>query len=131
MTVGFYLVGADVLGDAADFPLGYFGVLDGIQQRGLAMVYVTKDGDHRRADHQLGFVFRAGPFRSRALGSGGRLGHAGADSQCSAHQSGHLIVDHLVHGRHDPVAHQLLDHINGILVQDLSQILDCHRLRQD
>ena len=43
------LVGADVLGDAAELALGDLGGADGVEQRGLAVVDVAHDGDHRRA----------------------------------------------------------------------------------
>ena len=43
------VVGADVLGDAAGLARGDVGVADGVEQRGLAVVDVAHDGDHRRA----------------------------------------------------------------------------------
>ena len=46
------LVGADVLGDAARLARGDVGVADGVEQRGLAVVDVAHDGDHRRARHR-------------------------------------------------------------------------------
>ncbi len=53
--VGFHVVGADVLGDATGFAGRYLGAADVVEQRGLAMVDVTHDGDHRSA--RLGFAF--------------------------------------------------------------------------
>ena len=43
------LVGADVLGNAARFALGHAGLPDGVQQRGLTVVYVPQNRHHRRA----------------------------------------------------------------------------------
>ena len=50
---GVHLVGADVLGDAARLAPGHVGLADRVQQRGLAVVDVAHDGDHRRARHQI------------------------------------------------------------------------------
>ena len=44
-----HLIGADMLGDAAGFARRHFGGTDGVEQRGLAVVDMTHDGDHRRA----------------------------------------------------------------------------------
>ena len=43
------LVGADVLGDPAGLAGGDLGLADRVQQRGLAVVDVAHDRDHRRA----------------------------------------------------------------------------------
>ena len=48
-----HLVGADVLGDAARLARGHLGLADGVQQRGLAVVDVAHDRDHRRALHEV------------------------------------------------------------------------------
>src|SRR5690606_30945967 len=48
-----HLVGADVLGDAACLALADVGLADRVEQAGLAVVDVTHDGDHRRADLQV------------------------------------------------------------------------------
>ena len=53
--LGFHVVGADVLGDAAGFARGHLGAPDVVQQRGLAVVDVAHDGDDRRA--RQGFAF--------------------------------------------------------------------------
>ena len=44
-----HLIGADVLGDAAGFAGDDVGRADRVEQRGLAVVDVAHDGDHRRA----------------------------------------------------------------------------------
>ena len=44
-------VGADVLGDATGLAGDDVGVADLVEQRGLAVVDVTHDGDDRRARH--------------------------------------------------------------------------------
>ena len=47
------LVGADVLGDPARLAGGHLGLADRVEQRGLAVVDVAHDRDHRRAIDQL------------------------------------------------------------------------------
>ena len=67
-----HLVGADVLGDAAGLAGRHLGLADGVEQRGLAVVDVAHDGDHRRAVDQVvvGVVvlgLRPRPRRRRAM----------------------------------------------------------------
>jgi hypothetical protein len=50
------LVGADVLGDAARLARHHLGLADGVEQRGLAVVDVAHDRDHRRASDEVGLV---------------------------------------------------------------------------
>ena len=53
---GHHLVGADVLGDAAELLLGHLGAPDGVEQRRLAVVDVAHDGDDRWPQLQLARV---------------------------------------------------------------------------
>ena len=46
-------VSADMLGDAAGFARSHVGLTNGVQQRRLAMVHVTHDGDNRRAGFEI------------------------------------------------------------------------------
>ena len=48
-----HLIGADMLGDAAGLAGRHFGRADGVKERGLAVVDVAHDGDHRRARLQV------------------------------------------------------------------------------
>ena len=78
LAVALDLIGADVLGDAARLAGDDIGLADRVEQRGLAVVDVAHDGDHRRARHGIGIgVLGAGrrglprrPIRRR----GGRCG---------------------------------------------------------
>ena len=47
--LGFYVVGTDVLGNAAGFARRHFGGADVVQQRGFTVVNVAHDGHDRRA----------------------------------------------------------------------------------
>ena len=46
-TVMFNLVSANMLGDPTGFTSCHFGMPDGIQQRGLAMINMPQNGNHR------------------------------------------------------------------------------------
>ena len=50
------LVGADVLGDAAELPRHDVRLADRVQELGLAVVDVAHDGDDRRARHERRLV---------------------------------------------------------------------------
>lgn len=54
-TLGFDVVGTDMLGDAAGLARGDLGATDVVEQRGLAVVDVAHDGDDRRAGDCLAF----------------------------------------------------------------------------
>jgi hypothetical protein len=47
------VVGADMLGDAARFAGRHPGAADIVEQRGLAVIHMAHDGDHRRARHRF------------------------------------------------------------------------------
>ena len=51
-----HLVGADVLGDAAELTRDHVGLADRVEELGLAVVDVTHHRDHRRPGSQLGLV---------------------------------------------------------------------------
>ena len=53
--VGFDMVGADMLGDTAFFTGRHLGPTNMVQQRGLAVVDVAHDGDHRRTGNGIFF----------------------------------------------------------------------------
>ena len=124
-----HLVSADVLGNAADFPVGDMGVADGVQQAGLAVIDMAQDGHYRRAGAEIGGGFRPAAADQRALFRY-RLGDPGADAIGGRNQGGHFVVDNLVHGHHNPVSHQLLDDIHRALVNQFRQVLDRQGLRQ-
>src|SRR5690606_16514634 len=52
-TVGFHVVGTDVLGDTTGFARGHLGTTDVVEQRGLAVVDVTHHGHHWRTGYSL------------------------------------------------------------------------------
>jgi hypothetical protein len=59
----FHVVGADVLRDATGLARRHLGAADVVQQRGLAVVHVAHDGDHRRARQRSAVLRRPRPRR--------------------------------------------------------------------
>ena len=104
------LIGTDMLGDAAGFAGHHIALAHRVQQRGLAMVDMAHDGDHRRTRHHVGVI---------VLGAGQAFqhvafGHALDDMAVfGRHQFGGIGVDHVIGRRHHAVLHQHLDNIHG------------------
>ena len=133
LAVDLYLVGADVLGDAAGLAGGHMGVADIVQQGGLAVVHVAHDHHHGGPGHQvLGLV----------LGGVDELlldGHHHLLLHLAAHllgdDGGGVEVDELAEGGHDAVFHQALDHLGAGLLHPAGQLAhadlvgDLHRQR--
>ena len=102
------LVGADVLGDAAGLAGGDLGLADRVQQRGLAVVDVAHDRDHRRAVDEV--LVGVGELRLLGLLLGG-----GDDLQLAVVLVGdrpdRLVGEGLGQRRHLPHRHQFFDHL--------------------
>ena len=79
------LVGADVLGDAAGLARDDVGLADGVEQRGLAVVDVAHDGDHRRTRLEVA---------SSSAGAANRP-FLDVDFGDAAHGVAHLLGDEL------------------------------------
>ncbi len=119
-TVGFHMVGADVLRNAAGFARSHLGAADVVQQRGLAVVDVTHHGHHRRTRQQLGvgvFLTAHHQQRFRIV----QLGGMRLVAHFFHHDHGGFLVQHLVDRHHLAELHHLLD--------DLGR-LDGHLVRQ-
>ncbi len=118
----FNVVRTDVLGDATGFARGNLGAADVIQQRGLAVVDVAHDGDHRRTCHRLALVATS-QRQQRVFGVVG-VGTDHVVAEFFGHQRGGVMVDGLGDGRHDAHLEQRLDHIAALDGQLLGQIGD-------
>ena len=115
-----HVVGADVLRDAAGFARRHLGAADVVQQRGLAVVDVAHDGDHRGARQRFAFggadVLFGERFRIVQRGRHGLVAHF------LDHDHGRVLVQRLVDGDHLAQLHQVLDHLgrlHGHLVREL------------
>ena len=110
-----------MLGDATRLVRRHVGGAQRVEQRGLAVVDVAHDGDHRR------------PRDPRVVGIG-RIGQAGLDvafgdalepvTHLRHHQLGGVGIDHLVDGGHHAHAHQRLDHVGAALGHARGELLD-------
>ena len=114
------VIRTDVLRDAASFACSHARAANVVQQRGLAMVHVTHDGDHRCARQLLS--------RLRCLLLFGKclrvvqLGREGLVAHFFDHDHGGLLVQLLVDGDHLPQLHQLLDDLTGLDAHLVGQI---------
>jgi hypothetical protein len=120
-----HLIGADMLGDATRFVRRHVGGAQRVEQRGLAVIDVAHDGDHRRPrDHRL-----VGIGRIREAGLDVALGDALEPvAHLRHHQLGGVGIDHLVDGGHHAHAHQRLDHVGAALGHAGGEFLDCDGL---
>src|SRR5512137_1345401 len=57
LAIDLYLVGSDVLSDAARLRIHDIGLANCIQQPGFAMIYMSHDGHYRRAGSQVSTLF--------------------------------------------------------------------------
>ena len=121
-------VGADMLRDAAGFAAGDIGLAQRVEQRGLAVVDMAHDGDHRRARlERLGQVLLAAqPDLDIGLGDAPQ-----AVSELGDDQLGGVGVDDLVDRRHHAHAHQRFDDVGGAFGHAVGQFLDGDRLGND
>src|SRR5580700_1978781 len=114
---GLDVIGTDVLGDAARLARRHLGAADVVQERGLAVIDVAHDGDHRRTRLELGFGL--GPLQVHL--DLVFLEHLGRMAELLDHQHRGVLVDRLVDGGHDTHVHEHLDHLGR---------LDGHLLRE-
>ena len=104
------LVGADVLGDAAGLACGHLGLADRVEERGLAVVDVAHDRDHRRADDEILLGVVEGGLVVDLL--------AGVDDldllvELAGERGDRLVRERLGQGRHLALLHQLLDDLGA------------------
>ena len=125
LAVLFDLVGADMLGDAAGLARDHIGIADGVEQRGLAVVDVTHDRDHRGARYEIFFL--VGDVEQAFLDVG--LGDAmDRVAEFGGDQLGSIGIDHVA-GLHDlALLHEEFDDIDRALRHALRQLLNRDRL---
>ena len=121
------VVGADVLRDAARLAGRHARGADVVEQRGLAVVDVAHDGDHRRARLQLVRVCGVGLFLEERLGIV-ELGGERLVAHLLDHDHRRLLVELLVDGDHLAQLHQLLDDLGRLDRHLVRQVGDADRL---
>jgi hypothetical protein len=121
-----HVVGADVLGDAAGLAGRDLGAADVVEQRGLAMVDVPHDGDHRgsRGPFDLDdfLAFDEVGLRIVELGGLRLVAHFLDDD----HRG--LLVEHLVDRRHGARLHERLDDLGRLHRHAVRQLAHRNRL---
>ena len=122
------LIGADVLGDAARLVRRDIALAQGVEQRGLAVVDVAHDGNHRRPPLQLLILVD--------LALQANLDVGGADppdvvAELDGQKFSRIGVEDVIDGGHDPHLHQRLDHVGRTRCHPAGELLDGQRLRND
>jgi hypothetical protein len=120
---GLHVVRADVLGDATRFAGGDLGAADVVEQRGLAVVDVAHDGDHRRTHVALARLDGLDLRLERLLGVvvGGL---AGLVAEFLDDQHRGVVVDDFVDGDHHAHLEQRADHLAALHGELVGQLGD-------
>jgi hypothetical protein len=117
-----HVVRADVLGDATGLACDDVRLADVVEQRRLAVVDVTHDGDHGRPRDLRSFVLDFG--RRFLLGHVLALAH-GLEAEGARDQLDLVEVEPLVHRDHQPqLLERELDNLNGRHLHDLGELRD-------
>ena len=126
--IGFYVVSTDVLGNTTGFTGYHAGTTDIVEQRGFTMVNVTHYGNHRCTWLLITLVrngFGNGYFQ-RVIGN--QLGHF--VTHFFNHQSGCILIQNLVDGRHHTHFHQGFNHFTSFYGHFRCQIGNGNGFRQ-
>ena len=113
------LVGADVLGDPTGLTGGDLGLADRIEQRGLSVVDVAHDRDHRRAVLEVGLVVDDLLDLDLLLGRGDDLD---LSLELLGDPLDLIVGERLGQGRHLAALHQGLDHLGAAEAERLGDL---------
>ena len=119
--LGLDVVRADVLGDAAGFAGGHLGAADVVEQRGLAVVDVAHDRDHRRTRGSCRPAVSSTWASSASSASSATAAHDGV-AEFLGHQRGGVEIDRLGDRRHDAHLEQRLDHVAALQRELLREV---------
>jgi hypothetical protein len=117
-----------MLGDAAGFAGDDAGLADGVEQRGLAVVDVTHDGDDRRTRDELACVVGNVEDAFFDVGFGDALDGV---AEFAGDEFGEVGVDDVARLHHLAFLHQVLDDVDGAFRHALRQFLNGDGFRQD
>ena len=122
-----HLIGTDVLCDAARLVRADGGVADRVEQRGLAVVDVSHDGDDGRTlFERLRIVDDLGDQRRIDI----RRQLLGRDAELGGNKGCRVEIDLLIDARHDAHEEQFLDDVGRGVAHLGCEILDGDRLGQ-
>ena len=121
-----HLIGTDMLGDAAGFARHHIGLAQGVEERCLAVVNVTHDGNDRGTGLEVGGIvgltFKA-HFHIRLRHALDRVAHILRE------ELGGVGVQHVVDLHHLALLHQQPDHIHRAFGHAVGQLLHRNRVR--
>ena len=123
-----HLIGADMLGDAAGLMHRDIRLADRIEKRGLAMVDMAHDRDHRRTRQQARRIVLQAFQTQLDVGFADALQ---AMAEFGDDQLGRILVEPLVDRRHDPHFHQGFDDVGAALGHAGGEILHRDALGDD
>ena len=125
--VRFYLISADVLGNAAGLGRGHIRMTNGVQNGSLTMVNMAHHANYRRALHGI-LVVLVVLFNDLLLnGDHNLLLHLG--TQFGSHDLCSIVVDHFVHAGHHAQTHQFFNHFGSRHTQQTCQFTHGDLLR--
>ena len=134
--VGRRLVGADPLCDTARLALGNVGATDVVEQRGLAVVNVSKDGDDGRSLAQVGRIVFLYVGCSQDVDRGRRFclldnvsSLFGIEAAIHGDDRGGAVIERLGDIGHDPVGHQGFDDHDRRFVEQIREFAHGQRAR--
>ena len=118
--VDFNVIGADVLRDAAGFAPGHIGFADSVEQRRLAVIDVTHDGNDRRAVLAIALCLGLLNGLDRLF----LVAHLrGLGPELASEIDGHFDVERLVDGRENLAFKERLDNQAGLYAELVGEFL--------
>ncbi len=123
-----HLIGADVLGNATGFAGRGIGLAQGVEQRGLAVVDVTHDRNHRRTGDGMVFVVLG---RDKAFFDVGFRHTPDGVAEFRSDQFGRIGIDDVVDLQHHALLHQELNDVHGAHGHPVGQLLHGDDVRND
>ncbi len=127
LTVFLNLVSTDVLGDATGFTRNHIGVADRVEQRGLAVVDVTHDGDNRRPRYHFAvFVL---DIENAKFDVGFRYA-TDSVAEFAGDDFSQIGINDVAGLHHLAFLHQVLDHVDRPFGHPLREFLDGDGFRQ-
>ena len=100
-----------MLRDTASFTISYAGVSNVVEQRRLAMINVTHDGDDRRTRR---LIILVNQFIFKRLFDGVDVEHLDPMTKLLDNEGGRFLVNRLIDGLHFTQRHQRLHDVGGL-----------------
>ena len=109
-----HMIGTDMLGDTTGLSRSHLGAANIVEQRCLAVIDVSHDGDHRRTGNRRGLGQGLGiRVLEESLGVVEFCGDS-LVSHLLNDNHGRLLIQHLIDGHHLTHLHEHLDHLSPL-----------------